>query len=152
MSDLRDLYQEVILDHNRSPRNFGEPAHCDRKADGHNPLCGDEIRVFVTFEDGVVKDVRFVGNGCAISMASASMMTDLIKGKTESEARHLFTRFHQIVTGQVEGTSDGDDEDADHLAVLSGVREYPMRVKCATLAWHTLVAALDGGDQPVVTE
>ena len=154
MSDLRDLYQEVILDHNRSPRNFGEPDHCDRKADGHNPLCGDEIRVFVTFEDGVVKDVRFVGNGCAISMASASMMTDLIKGKTESEARDLFSRFHQIVTGQVEGepAADGEDDDADHLAVLSGVREYPMRVKCATLAWHTLVAALDGGDQPVVTE
>ena len=145
---LRDLYQEVILDHSKHPRNYGrtEPHSCSAR--GNNPLCGDRLTLYVTVEDGIVKDATFEGNGCAISMASASLMTEAIKGRTAEEARALFERFHQLVT-----TEDGDaaDEGLDKLTVFAGVREFPVRVKCATLAWHTLAAALDG-DGEVSTE
>ncbi len=145
---LRDLYQEVILDHSKHPRNYGrtEPHSCSAR--GNNPLCGDRLTLYITVEDGIVKDATFEGNGCAISMASASLMTEAIKGRTAEEARKLFERFHQLVT-----TEDGDaaDEALDKLTVFAGVREFPVRVKCATLAWHTMAAALDG-DSEVSTE
>jgi nitrogen fixation NifU-like protein len=142
MSDLRELYQEVILDHSRKPRNFRRPDHANREAKGDNPLCGDKVTVFLTVDDGKVTDVGFQGRGCAISMASASLMTEIVKGKSEAEARALFESFHDEMTGKsaCHGAAAGE---LDKLTVLSGVREYPMRVKCATLSWHTLMAALD---------
>lgn len=146
MSELRDLYQEVILDHNRQPRNFRAPDDANRQARGDNPLCGDKVTVYLTLEDGIVKDAAFQGRGCAISMASASLMTEMVKGKTEAEAKALFKRFHELVTSGCGHDHDDQDEeeaaDLDKLTVLAGVREYPMRVKCATLSWHTLNAAL----------
>jgi nitrogen fixation protein NifU and related proteins len=150
MSDLRELYQEVILDHSRQPRNFRRPDHANREAKGDNPLCGDKVAVFLTIEDGKVVDVGFQGRGCAISMASASLMTEIVKGKSEAEARALFESFHDEMTGKsaCHGAAAGE---LDKLTVLSGVREYPMRVKCATLSWHTLMAALDKA-QTVSTE
>ncbi len=151
MSDLRDLYQEIILDHNKRPRNFRCPEDANRKAQGDNPLCGDKVTIYVTLKDGIVKDVGFQGRGCAISVASASLMTEALKGKTEAAARALFKRFHaNMIGGSPE--DQPDDPEMDKLSVLSGVREYPMRVKCATLSWHTLVAALDREDHPVSTE
>ena len=149
MSELRDLYQEVILDHSRSPRNFGHHEPSNREAKGHNPLCGDKFTVFVLVEDGIVKDVSFEGRGCAISTASASLMTELLKGLTEDDAEAMFERFHGVVTG---AKGEPFDDGLDKLNVLAGVRGYPMRVKCATLAWHTLKAALNGTDDTVVTE
>ena len=149
MSDLRDLYQEVILDHSRSPRNFGHHEPSNREAKGNNPLCGDKFTIYVLVEDGIVKDVSFEGRGCAISTASASLMTELMKGKTEEEAKAMFERFHELVTADKD---EPLDEALDKLNVLAGVRGYPMRVKCATLAWHTLKAALDETDDTVVTE
>ena len=151
MSDLRELYQEVILDHSRRPRNFRRPDGANREAKGDNPLCGDRVAVFLTIEDGKVADVGFEGRGCAISMASASLMTDIVKGKSESEARALFERFHGEMTGKstCHGAAAGE---LDKLTVLSGVREYPMRVKCATLSWHTLIAALNKKQNEVTTE
>jgi nitrogen fixation NifU-like protein len=146
MSDLRELYQEVILEHNRHPRNFGAPAAANRRAEGNNPLCGDRVTVYVDLVDGRLRDVAFEGAGCAISTASASLMTEALKGLTLDEARALFGSFHQLVT------QGSDGEDLGDLAVFTGVREYPMRVKCATLAWHALMAALDAKDQPVSTE
>jgi len=146
MSDLRDLYQEVILDHNRRPRNFGPLPAANRRAEGHNPLCGDRVTVYLDVEDGRIRDVSFEGARCAISTASASLMTEALKGLGVEEARTLFHGFHELVTKGDEG------EDLGKLAVFTGVREYPMRVKCATLAWHTLMAALDAKDQPVTTE
>jgi nitrogen fixation NifU-like protein len=150
MSDLRELYQEVILDHSRQPRNFRRPDHANREAKGDNPLCGDKVAVFLTIEDGKVADVGFQGRGCAISMASASLMTEIVKGKSEAEARALFESFHDEMTGKsaCHGAAAGE---LDKLTVLSGVREYPMRVKCATLSWHTLMAALNKA-QTVSTE
>lgn len=149
MSDLRELYQEVILDHNKHPRNFGELDGADRHADGYNPLCGDRLAVYVNLDGDVISDVSFLGSGCAISKASASLMTDAIKGKTMVEAERLFEQFHSMVTG-----SDGDvDQDRlGKLAVLAGVRDYPTRVKCASLAWHTLRAACDDKHEVVSTE
>ena len=149
MSDLRELYQEVILDHSKRPRNFGRLEGANRKAEGYNPLCGDQFTVYLQLEDDVIKDVRFEGAGCAISKASASMMTASLKGKTKAEAERLFERFHQMVTGQ-----DGKPDPAElgKLAVFAGVCEFPVRVKCASLAWHTLHAALEGKDEPVSTE
>ena len=148
--DLRDLYQEVILDHGRQPRNFGTPPpDTNRRADGHNPLCGDRLSLFITYEDGVVRDVAFTGNGCAISIASASLMTEMVKGMTEAEVSEIFRRFHSLVT---DDGAEADQEALDKLTVFSGVREFPVRVKCATLAWHTLVAALDGSADEVSTE
>lgn len=148
MSDLRDLYQEVILDHNRSPRNFGPLEDADLRADGHNPLCGDKLSIAVNVVDGVVTDIRFEGSGCAISKASASLMTEGIKGRTLDEARKLFDRFHQLVTDR----SAPPDEELGKLAVFAGVRDYPARVKCAILAWHTLRAAVDDDQDIVSTE
>ncbi len=151
MSDLRDLYQEVILDHNRSPRNFGALEDADAQADGHNPLCGDRLSVAVKLDDGVVTDLRFEGSGCAISKASASLMTEEVKGKTLDETLALFERFHKLVTDHSDSHVDGDT-DLGKLAVFAGVRDYPARVKCAVLAWHTLRAAVDGHHDVVSTE
>jgi nitrogen fixation protein NifU and related proteins len=148
-TDLRELYQEVILDHNRRPRNFGSLAEANRTAEGHNPLCGDQVAVSLRVEGDVIRDVAFQGTGCAISTASASMMTEAVKGKTLEEARALFADFHHLVTGAGAGSADAD---VGLLAVFGGVREYPMRVKCATLAWHTLKAALDREAAAISTE
>jgi len=148
MSELRDLYQEVILDHGKNPRNHGRPVGCNRKSHGYNPLCGDKVTIYLNVEDGVVTDVGFEGAGCAISMASASLMTEILKGKTVEEAAAIFNRFRDIVMGQDDPVVDfGDSPDFDRLLVLSGVREFPMRVKCATLAWHTMTAAVEGQDE-----
>jgi len=145
-SDLRELYQEVILDHNKRPRNFRKIEDADRHADGHNPLCGDHVTIYVKLKDGRIEDISFEGKGCAISKASASMMTDALKGRTEAEAEALFTRFHDLVTGA------GEPDDIGKLAVFGGVREFPARVKCASLAWHTVHAALQNVPEPVTTE
>jgi nitrogen fixation NifU-like protein len=151
MSDLRDLYQEVILDHSKRPRNFHAIADASRKAEGYNPLCGDRETVYLVLEGDRVRDVAFQGAGCAISTASASMMTESVKGKTRAEAEALFERFHDLITG-TNGEARGGPE-LGKLEVFSGVREYPVRVKCATLPWHTLKAALasDGAGEPVVS-
>ena len=149
MSDLRELYQEVILDHNKHPRNFRELDGADRHADGYNPLCGDRLAVYINLDGDVITDVGFLGSGCAISKASASLMTDAIKGKTIAEAQHLFEEFHSMVTGD---TTDVDQGNLGKLAVLAGVRDYPTRVKCASLAWHTLRAACDARHELVTTE
>jgi len=147
MSDLRDLYQQVILDHNRKPRNFRRIADANRTAEGYNPICGDRITLELTVEDGVVKDAAFQGSGCAISRASASMMTASVIGKPEGEVDALFHRVHDMLTG-----ANGADAEVGKLAVFAGVREFPSRIKCATLAWHTLQAALGGAAEPVSTE
>lgn len=151
MGELRDLYQEVILDHSKRPKNFGELAGANRRAEGYNPLCGDRETVYVRLEDDVLKDIGFRGTGCAISTASASMMTESLKGKTRSEAEALFERFHDLITGS-DGESKPEQPDLGKLAVFSGVREFPIRVKCATLPWHTLKAALNGEEETVSTE
>jgi len=150
MADLRELYQEVILDHHKRPRNCRRPTDANRHADGFNPLCGDKVSVFVRLEDGVVRDIAFQGSGCAISTASASMMTESLKGKSEAEAAEIFERFHDLVTGKT--PPDADTSGLGKLAVFSGVRDYPVRIKCATLAWHTLRAALGNHDTTVSTE
>jgi len=152
MSELRELYQEMILDHGREPRNFGRPEGANCQAHGDNPLCGDQIDIFVRFEDGIVQDVGFEGRGCAISQASASMMTEILKGKTEAEVKALFARFHALVTGSDGDAGSAADDDMDKLMVLAGVRQFPMRVKCATLAWHTMNAALEGEREEISTE
>ena len=149
MSELRDLYQEVILDHNKHPHNFGELAGADRHADGFNPLCGDKLAVYVNLDGDMITDVRFEGSGCAISKASASLMTDSVKGKTLVETRELFDRFLNLVT---DGDVADDGEALGKLAVFAGVRDYPTRVKCASLAWHTLRAALEDRHDVVTTE
>ena len=149
MSDLRDLYQEVILDHNRSPRNFGRLDDADLRADGHNPLCGDKLSITVKLTGDRVVDLRFEGSGCAISKASASLMTEGVKGRTLEEVHRLFERFHRLVTDR---TAPADDAGLGKLAVFAGVRDYPARVKCAILAWHTLRAAVDDGRELVSTE
>ncbi len=150
MSDLRELYQEVILDHHRKPRNFRKLEDANKRAEGFNPLCGDKISLFLKVENGVVRDVGFVGSGCAISTASASMMTECLKGKTEAEVEVLFERFHDLVTGKI--SPKADSAALGKLAVFAGVREYPVRVKCATLCWHTLRAALENVQETVATE
>ena len=148
MDDLRDLYEEVILDHNRHPRNYPRrPEGANRSAHGFNPLCGDDVALHLKIEDGVVIDAGFEGSGCAISTASASLLTEAIKGKTEADVEALFNEMHTMLT------DGGDASDAiGKLTVLSGVKEYPMRVKCATLAWHTLYAALTQSKNSVTTE
>ena len=152
MSDLRDLYQEVILDHSRKPRNFHVLQHA-RCASGHNPLCGDRVSVFLDLAGGVIREVSFQGNGCAISTASASMMTEALKGKTLEEAQRLFGLFHELVTTGSDASSPEGEEALGKLAVFEGVREFPVRVKCATLPWHTFRAAVEGrADEPVRTE
>lgn len=154
MSELRELYQEVILDHSKHPRNFGHHEPSNREAKGHNPLCGDQLTIWAQVEDGRIKDVSFDGRGCAISVASASLMTDMLKGRTVQEAEEIFSSFHGVVTGERAFDADADDDESglDKLRVLAGVRDYPMRVKCATLAWHTLKAALEDKSGTVVTE
>ena len=149
MSDLGDLYQQLILDHNRNPRNFQQPATANRHAEGYNPLCGDRFSVYLHVEDGVIRDVGFQGMGCAISKASASLMTASVKGKTIAEAGRLFASFHHLVT---DGEAPADPVELGKLRVFAGVREFPVRVKCASLAWHTLQAALDAKDGAVSTE
>jgi nitrogen fixation protein NifU and related proteins len=150
MSDLRELYQEVILDHNKRPRNFQKLEGANRTAEGYNPLCGDQITVYLSVEDDVIKDISFQGSGCAISKASASLMTTSVKGKTQAEAEVLFDRVHTMLTGERDTTVD--PHELGKLAVLSGVCEFPARVKCASLAWHTLRAALKGDGGAVLTE
>jgi nitrogen fixation NifU-like protein len=148
--DLRELYQEVILDHNKRPRNFRVPDPVNRKAEGYNPLCGDKITVFLYVEGDVIKDLGFQGTGCAISKASASLMTDALKGKTLDEANKFFDQFHDMVT--TPANVEVKSEALGKMAVLAGVREYPMRVKCASLAWHTLKAAMQAENDVVSTE
>ena len=145
--DLRELYQEVIFDHNRKPRNFHAMAHADRKAEGYNPLCGDQLTVYLRVADGAVADVSFEGHGCAISTASASLMTEAVKGRPVAEVEALFQDFHALLTG-----APPAGRDFGKLQVLAGVREFPARVKCASLCWHTLNAALDRAAEPVTTE
>lgn len=150
MSDLRDLYQEVIFDHHKAPRNFRKLPDADRSAEGYNPLCGDRITVYLRTEGGRIAEVAFLGSGCAISRASASMMTEAVKGLSLDDSAALFERFHQLVT---KGAGAGSDPAAmGKLAAFSGISEFPVRVKCATLPWHTLQAALDGKADPVSTE
>jgi len=151
MSELTDLYQEVILDHNKAPRNFGVLEGADRHADGHNPLCGDQLRVYLVMVGETVRDIKFEGSGCAISKASASLMTQAVKGKTASEAKAMFAAFHELMTGDPSVRASAGAE-LGKLAVFEGVREFPVRVKCATLAWHTLEAALLGGSAVASTE
>ena len=147
--ELRELYQEVILDHGKSPRNFREIDDAKYRAHGNNPMCGDRLKVFIETDDaGNIIDASFVGNGCAISVASASLMTEMLRGKTLDEAKRMFEGVHEMCTGGSQDALTGIDEDAaDRLQVLSGVREFPMRVKCATLAWHTMNAATAGRDE-----
>lgn len=152
MSFLADLYQEVILDHNRRPRNFGQIEDPSGTAEGYNPLCGDRVKVYIKKADGVIEDVAFQGTGCAISTASASIMTEVLKGKTIPAAIALFDRFHDLVMGNGELEMDTDDPDMEKLAVFQRVGDYPVRVKCATLVWHALRAALDNATEPVKTE
>jgi len=141
MSELSDLYQEVILDHNKNPRNFREIATANFKADGNNPLCGDALRVYVEMEGDTVKDVAFKGSGCAISKASASMMTQIVKGKTKADAEKMFDEFHRMVLGELD--EETEENNLGKLKIFAGVREFPARVKCASLSWHTLYAALN---------
>jgi nitrogen fixation NifU-like protein len=150
LDELRDLYQEVILDHNRRPRNFRVLEDANRTAEGYNPLCGDKVAIFLRLEDDVVREIAFQGSGCAISKASASLLTEAVKGRRLAEVDQLFERFHRMVTA--EATEPVDVEGLGKLAVFAGVREYPARVKCATLAWHTLRAAVEARGAPVSTE
>jgi nitrogen fixation NifU-like protein len=144
MSNLEALYQEVILDHNRKPRNFREIENADRHVEGRNPLCGDQVTVWVKLDGDTVADVSFKGTGCAVSKSSASIMTQTIKGKTVAETRQIFDRFHEMITGKM---TDAEREQMGSLAALGGVSKFPLRVKCASLAWHALKSALDGGGE-----
>jgi nitrogen fixation protein NifU and related proteins len=149
-AELRELYQQVILDHNRSPRNFHVMEEANHDAEGYNPLCGDKIHIYLNLEDGVIKDISFQGSGCAISKASASLMSTILKGKTREKAEEFFERFHDLITGKL-----GDNpsiEDLGKMAVFAGVKEFPARVKCASLAWHTMVSALREDKEIVSTE
>lgn len=151
MFDVKSLYQEIIVDHNRNPRNFGRLEGADRVAEGYNPLCGDRLHLYVKLDDGRIADLRFDGSGCAISVAAASLMTDTLKGRTVAEAESLFHDFHHLVTN--EGAPDPEAvASLGKLAALLGVRDYPARVKCATLCWHTLHSALTNDQAPVTTE
>ena len=150
MAELRDLYQEVILEHSKAPRNYKKLAAANHKAEGFNPLCGDRFTVYLDVEGDKVKDISFEGSGCAISKASASMMTQTVKGKTIAEAEKIFEDFHKFVTSRTH--SESDSAELGKLAVFSGVSEFPARVKCATLAWHTLQAAIEGKQDSVSTE
>lgn len=148
--ELKELYQQVILDHNKSPRNFRVINNATQHAEGYNPLCGDRLDIYLIVEDGIVKDVSFKGEGCAISKASASVMTSLLKGKTKEEAEELFEKFHDMVTGKL-GENPNPDQ-LGKLAVFAGVQEFPVRVKCASLAWHTMMNALHNKEEKVSTE
>ena len=148
-AELGDLYQEIILEHSKAPRNFRKPAIVNQEAEGYNPLCGDRCTVYLDVEDGAIRDIGFQGCGCAISRASASMMTQMVKGKSKAEAAELFDRFHNLVTGRDETAKT---EDLGKMAVFAGVSKFPARVKCATLAWHTLQSALENKHEQVSTE
>jgi nitrogen fixation protein NifU and related proteins len=150
MPDLHDLYQEVVIDHSKRPRNFRPIEGASRKAEGYNPLCGDKVAVYIKLDDGRIADVSFEGSGCAISTASASIMTEVLRGKTVEESRLLFDRFHDLVT--TGGSDQTGGAALGKLAVFSNLSQYPVRVKCATLVWHTLRAALEGGGQVISTE
>lgn len=149
LDQIRDLYQEVVFDHNRNPRNFRIMDDATRKIDGYNPLCGDKITLYIKLKEGVIEDVSFQGSGCAISTASASLLTEMVRGHTEEQAHELFELFHKITTGH---DDRNDLEKLGKLTVLAGVRAYPARVKCATLAWHSLEAALKEEAESVTTE
>ncbi len=149
-AELRELYQQVILDHNKSPRNFKKLENANFDAEGYNPLCGDKIHIYMQVENGIVNDISFVGSGCAISKASASLMSTIIKGKSKDEAESIFAKFHDLVTGKL--TGDEEIEELGKLAVFAGVRDFPARVKCASLAWHTMLNALEGKSEKVTTE
>lgn len=149
-NELRELYQQVILDHNKSPRNFRIIEHPSHDKEGYNPLCGDKLHIYMLLEDDTVKDISFQGSGCAISKASASLMSSMVKGMKKEEAEELFNRFHNLITGKL-----GDNpeiEDLGKLAVFAGVKEFPARVKCASLAWHTMISAINNDNQNVSTE
>ncbi len=150
MNELQELYQQVILDHNKNPRNFGQLKQCTNFAAGHNPLCGDQIDVFAVLENGVIKELKFNGSGCAISKASASIMTTLVVGKTIEEAKGLFHEFHKIVTADM--SVKLDTLELGKMAVFCGVREFPARVKCASLAWHTMIQALENSNVVATNE
>jgi len=154
MAGLNDLYQDVILEHSKSPRNYRQLASANRKAEGFNPLCGDHFTVYLDLEGDSIRDISFQGSGCAISKASASMMTQMLKGKTRAQADEMFHRFHALVTEgpSANGDAASDESTLGKLKVFSGVSEFPVRVKCATLAWHTLNAALEGTQEPISTE
>jgi nitrogen fixation NifU-like protein len=151
MADLRGLYQEVILDHSKKPRNYRVLEGAEHQAEGYNPLCGDRVTIYLKLEGDKISDLSFQGSGCAISTSSASLLTETLKGKTLAEADALFEKFHALVTGEANGTQ-ADDVSLGKLAVFSGVAEFPLRVKCATLAWHTLRSALKGEEKTVTTE
>ncbi len=150
MADSRALYENVILDHNKNPRNFGPLPTANREAEGYNALCGDQFTVYLEMDGDTIKDVHFIGAGCAISKSSASVMTELVKGKTKAEVREVFDRFHGMITSDHD--AELDEQALGKMKVFSGVREYPVRIKCATLAWHTLLAALEGKEETVSTE
>ena len=150
MPDLRELYQEVILEHSKAPRNYRELATANHRAEGYNPLCGDHFTVYLDLKGDSIRDISFQGSGCAISQASASLMTQSVKGKTRAEAARLFDQFHKLVTGQ--SPANGNRAELGKLAVFSGVSEFPVRVKCAILAWHALHAAMQGKQETVSTE
>jgi len=149
MDELRELYQQVILDHNKNPKNFGKIEPANRTAEGYNPLCGDRIDLYLQVENGFIKDISFQGAGCAISKASASVMTTMLKGKSTAEAEQLFKKFQKLITNDTEAV---DPNEMGKLAIFAGVREFPLRVKCAGLAWHTMLAALKNGNTTVSTE
>lgn len=148
-SELRELYQQVILDHNKSPRNFRKIENANKFAEGYNPLCGDRINIYLIVEDNIVKDISFQGSGCAISKASASLMSSIVKGKTVKETEELFNKFHNLITGKLD--DDFDLDELGKLAVFAGVREFPVRVKCASLAWHTMMSAVNEDKNTTVT-
>ncbi len=150
MSDISELYQQVILDHNKKPRNFRKLESANREQEGYNPLCGDQLTLYLEMDGEVIKDIGFQGSGCAISKASASMMTAAVKGKTKGEAEVLFEEFHRMVKGELD--PEKEENHLGRLTILSGVREYPARVKCASLSWHTLHAALENKGESVSTE
>ena len=145
MSELSELYQQVILDHNKKPRNFRKLENADRSADGYNPLCGDQLTIYVNLTDDSVRDIAFEGSGCAISKAAASMMTQAVKGKSKEQIDELFKEFHSMVTGELD--EENDENHLGNLKIFAGVREFPVRVKCATLPWHTMHAALHNQDR-----
>jgi nitrogen fixation protein NifU and related proteins len=145
MSELSELYQQVILDHNKKPRNFRKLEHANRSAEGYNPLCGDHLTIYLDVEGDAVKEIAFEGSGCAISKAAASMMTQAVKGKSREQAEELFTEFHSMVTGELD--EENEENKLGNLKIFAGVREFPVRVKCATLPWHTLHAALNNKDR-----
>lgn len=149
-AELKELYQQVILDHNKSPRNFGKLEHANHSAEGYNPLCGDKVNVYIQLENDVVKDISFQSSGCAISRASASLMSSELKGKTREEAEKIFNQFHDLIIGKLD--EEKSFEELGKLAVFSGVKDFPSRAKCATLPWHTMLNALHNKDEKVSTE